>query len=95
MSNGSRFSDDELKEFHQDFQNLEAAFAVHCEKEDEAVIKLTQSLDKLTERTGEMITVWETGQSVIKAGGTLGRFAKWLSGFTVLYLIIQWLASKY
>ena len=46
---------------------------------------------ELSEKTHDMVEAWEAAEGVVKAGATLGKFVKWLSGFAMLGGILHWL----
>ena len=52
------------------------------------------SITELTSATKDIVDVWHTGESVVKAGSTLARFAKWLGSLGLLGAGILWVIDK-
>jgi hypothetical protein len=78
--------DDHINEFH-------AHVASENERWDHLIDvteRNTESITKLAKSTEGLVDIYRTGNSVIRAGVTMGRFVKWLSSFAVIGYIISW-----
>lgn len=60
---------------------------------NDSIDKLVKCTSDLHESTKGVVEAWETGTGVIKFGGAVGRFIKWLAGFAVLGGVISWLTN--
>ena len=57
--------------------------------------ELVTGTTELHKSTKVIVKAWDTGASVVTAGGILGRFVKWLSGFAVVGIIAQWVIEHF
>lgn len=63
------------------------------EKNNVAISQLVECTKDLHESTSDVVEAWKTGTSVIKFGGMVGRFIKWLGGFAIVGGMIAWLSN--
>lgn len=60
------------------------------ERNTECIKDLTQSTKELTESTRDIISAWDAANGTVKTLSALGKFVKWLSGFAVVGVAIDW-----
>jgi len=72
-------------------------FNAHLKEEDirwehllDVTERNTESITQLAESTKGLVEIYTTGNSVVKAGVTVGKFVKWLSIFTIPSVIVAW-----
>lgn len=92
-----RFSDNELREFFEKFQEHEVKFQEHEVKElvisnqllecqsdlTEAHKDLSNKIDKLSKDTQDMVDAWKAAQGTVKVAGVLGKVVKFLVGLAI------------
>lgn len=90
--NTSRFSDDQLIKFHQDFTEHVERFNQHeADEKDqygklitaqqvntEAITKLTKSVCVLTDDTREIISTYQDIRGTVRVGSSVQKFILWL-----------------
>ena len=74
--------DDHIEKYEVDRRNDDTRW----EHMVEAQQQNTLAINQLTDSTRQLVEAWQTTSS-------LGRFAKWLSGFAVLGGIVAWLTD--
>jgi len=89
---------DSIRELSLKLDDHVLRFEVHEERElDNCKLfsanqrEVVDAVKDLTEKTHGMIEAWEAAEGVVKVGATLGKIAKWASGFAVLGGILHWL----
>lgn len=60
---------------------------------NESIKELVTCTTELHASTKDVVEAWNTGTSVVKFGGAIGKFIKWLAGFAVLGGIISWISQ--
>jgi len=63
------------------------------ESNTESIRELVISNKELSDSTRDIVAVWKAADGTMKTLSTLGKFAKWLSGFTVLGVAIKWIVD--
>ena len=77
---------------HVEQQNERWERVVRSQEQTTASIdKLVACTTDLHDSTKGVVEAWETGTSVVKFGGMVGRFLKWLAGLAVVGGAINWL----
>ena len=80
-----------LQEEHEKWEHL---FAVQ-EANNQAIKDLTRAVSAQAESTKDLVSAWETTNSVIKVGSMLGRFGKWLTSVAILGAGIAWVMEHW
>lgn len=63
------------------------------EETNGSIKELVACTTELHGSTKDIVEAWNTGTSVVKFGGIMGRFIKWLTGLTVIGGGIAWLIN--
>jgi len=72
-------------------QNARWNQVLSCHEEStKSIEKLILCMDRLQESTKDIVEAWNTGTSVIRFGGMVGKFLKWVMGFTIIGAIVTW-----
>lgn len=95
-----RFSDEELRQFRQEFLDHVEQFEQHEEDEQAKYDRLlktladnTAAIRRTEESTKDMVAAWEAAQGAVKVGAALGTLFKWLASLAFIGGIFTWLAS--
>ena len=65
------------------------------EETNGSIRELVACTAELHASTKDIVRAWDTTTSVVTAGGMVGRFVKWLSGFAVVGIIAQWVIEHF
>jgi len=105
---GRRRSDTQLILLQNKLDNHIEEFHNHCESEDKrwnifmvnqenntaSIRELVASNKELSDSTRDVVKVWKAADGTIKTFSAVGKFVKWLSGFTVLGVAIKWISEN-
>ena len=61
------------------------------EETNGSIKELVACTTELHASTKDIVEAWNTGTSVVKFGSMVGRFIKWLAGFTLIGGFFTWL----
>ena len=107
MGNDRRQGYTQILLLQQRLDNHIDEFHKYCESEDErwdrfistqesntaSIKELVTSNKELSDSTRDIVSVWQAADGTIKTASTIGKFVKWLSGFTVLGVAIKWIVD--
>lgn len=93
MGESRRWSDERLDRFEQDFQVFKEEYQAHVLHEEAMAETNAAAIQEIAKNTGELVLAWNSAQSVVRAGATLGRFAKWAASLAVIGAIFNWLVD--
>ena len=96
--------DEELHLLQRRLENHIGRFDEHVAQQDKRWDQLMQSQEdtnrsikelvvcttELHASTKDVVEAWNTGTSVVKFGGIVGRFVKWLTGLAIIGGFISW-----
>lgn len=63
------------------------------EDTNQSIKELVVCTTELHASTKDVVEAWNTGTSVVKFGGIVGRFVKWLAGLAIISGIVGWLVE--
>ena len=109
MGNDRRQGDPQILLLQQKLENHIDDFNEHCKEEDErwdrfiltqesnteSIRQLVTSNQQLSDSTRDVVAVWQAANGTIKTFSAIGKFVKWLSGFTVLGVAIKWVFEHF
>lgn len=104
MNNNRREGDTQILLLQQKLDNHIDDFHEHCAAEDKrwdrfistqesnttSIRELVISNKELSDSTRDVVKVWQAADGTMKTMSAVGKFVKWLSGFTVVGLVIKW-----
>lgn len=109
MGDDRRSHDKQITLMQQKLDNHLEEYKQRCDAEDErwdhlivaqerntkCIQDLTESTKALTDSTKDIVAAWQVANGTVKTMSLLGKFVKWLSGFTVVGAAIAWMADHF
>jgi len=90
--------DNHIEEFHEHCKSEDVRwdrFIATQESNTESIKQLVTSNKELSESTRDIVAVWQAADGTIKTMSAVGKFVKWLSGFTILGVAIKWFIEHF
>lgn len=91
-------ADEQIVLLQQKLDNHIEDYKKHCEEQDKrwdlvivAQERNTEAIKDLTDSSRDLLSVWKAADGTVKTMSALGKFVKWLSGFAVLGVTINWI----
>lgn len=85
---------EKLDQFYTEFTTHMKSYDEYRRQEVIEHLELKKAIEDLTKSTSNLVEAWDNGQSVLKVGALLGRFAKWLTTLAVLGAAFKWLFDR-
>lgn len=95
MNDHVRFSDPKLEKFYQEFIEHAAEEQADRKAMTDAIDKLAETVQILSNSTKDMVEVWNAGQGVLRFGAALAKFAKWLSTIAIFGAVFAYAFKKF
>lgn len=92
ISHIQRFEEFELNDRKRwsDLISSQETMLVAQQHNTQNIDKLTVSTENLKESTKDIVEAWGAANGAIKVANAIGKFFKWLSGFSIIGFILVW-----
>jgi hypothetical protein len=94
-TDGRRFSDPLLEDFYRDFNNSKKENAEAHERLVAAVKANTVEVRNMREEQSGLMEAWSALGGAVKVAVWIGRFIKWVAGFSFIGVCVAWIAERW